>query len=328
VTFRFQDGYIGKQTMIDMRKLFTLMLGGMLLGTVAVSCAGGSTAGDSEEQMSANDDYGYAGDEDYVDMEYNSPAQYGGEADKIDVSYSADTSAVAYEQPHVSQEVVMDRMLIKTATLSFEVQDLSATTTKVEGAIDQFEAYVGSMNQSDSYGRRTVSYQIKVPNENFEPLVRLICSGVNKFETKQIDVADVTEEFIDVKARIKTKKDLEDQYSALLDKAETIGEILEIESHLSAVRTEIESAEGRLKYLKSSVKYSTIYLDYYEEVPELALDESEYSAAFTNSFEDGWHFFVMLFVGLTSLWPFLLIGSILLTYFILRRKRRKRGLAA
>lgn len=308
--------------MIDMKNSFKIIFVEMVLVAFLFSCAGGVGEEESSESFQTNmeDSYGYAGDKLADDYKMNQDYIHGSE--KIAVQASTDSSGVASET--VDKKTKIDRMLIKTATLSFEVNDLSSTSQKVETAIDKFNAYVGGMSQEDSYGRTTVSYEIKVPNESFEPLVALICSGVNEFETKQIDVADVTEEFIDVQARIKTKKDLEDQYSSLLDKAKTISEILEIESHLAAVRTEIESAEGRLKYLKSNVKYSTIYLDYYQEDPEVVM-ESGYDIDFANSFSDGWNSFVMFFVGLTRLWPFLIILFALLAYFF-ARIRRKRAL--
>lgn len=56
--------------------------------------------------------------------------------------------------------------------------------------------------------------------------------GVDKFDHKNIEVKDVTEEFLDVKARLKTKKELEDRYIDLLKKANNIKEILEIETRL------------------------------------------------------------------------------------------------
>jgi hypothetical protein len=128
----------------------------------------------------------------------------------------------------------------------------------------------------------------------------------------------VTEEFLDIQARINTKKELENRYLELLKKANSVTEMLEVEKQIGQLRTEIESIEGRLNYLKSKVSLSTLTIIFYQSIP----NESEVGNKFKNGFKSGWNNLIWFFVFLTNIWPFILIG-IGLTFVIKKWKKRK-----
>src|SRR5690606_16016714 len=71
---------------------------------------------------------------------------------------------------------------------------------------------------------------------------------------------DVTDEMIDVEARLKNLYVLRDRFRALLDKAVKVSEILEIERELSRIQSDIDSVEGRISKIKGQVKYSEVHL--------------------------------------------------------------------
>lgn len=212
----------------------------------------------------------------------------------------------------------MERKLIKEANLSYEVNELDSTQFQIEQAVKEYGGYISSEERYFSYDRENISVTARIPVKHFEDFLSASTAGVEEFENRTISAQDVTEEYVDVEARIKTKKEVEQQYITLLDKAQNVTEIMEIERELGYIREEIESAEGRLKFLANSSAYSTIHLTAFKivEVP------SKYSTKFSNSFNAGWDGFVMLFVGLTALWPFFIVGTI--TFFIIRAYRRKK----
>ena len=80
----------------------------------------------------------------------------------------------------------------------------------------------------------------------------------------KIYVKDVTEEYTDVVIRLKNKKEAEKRFLEILKQTKTIKEILDVEEHLREIREEIESKEGRLKFLNDQVSYSTINLSIYQ----------------------------------------------------------------
>ncbi|NOQ71541.1 MAG: DUF4349 domain-containing protein [Crocinitomix sp.] len=220
-------------------------------------------------------------------------------------------------QIDLDDQMILDRKLIKNASLSFETDSLSARKSIVKKAVKDFKAYVEHEEQYASPYQETVTTTIRVPAANFDPFMDAITNGVGSFDSKTIEVDDVTEEFVDVEARINTKKELKIRFIALLDKAETIAKIMEIEREITALQAEIESYEGRLKYLSGSVKYATINLTYYRTIDVPV----EFDNKFENAFTNGWQGTVWFFVGLVSIWPVLVLIAIIL--LIIRLKLRK-----
>src|SRR5690606_37991293 len=122
-------------------------------------------------------------------------------------------------------------------------------------------------------------------------------------------IEDVTERYYDLRTRIKNKKILEQRYLALLDKATEVKDILEIENNLNQVRIEIEGLEGQFNYLSKQVRFSTINLTFYEVLP-YTFDPSQregFGARFLSALDSGWQGFLSFLVGLTTLWPFIIL---------------------
>jgi hypothetical protein len=88
-------------------------------------------------------------------------------------------------------------------------------------------------------------------------------------ESRNVTATDVTEEYVDLDARLGVKRALEARYLQLVQSAATTGEALEVERSLSAVREDIERIEGRRRYLASRVELSTITVTLHEPEPLL-----------------------------------------------------------
>lgn len=97
-----------------------------------------------------------------------------------------------------------------------------------------------------------------------------------------------------------------------------MSEILEIEKYSGQLRTEIESIEGRLKYLQDRVSVSTLTMTFYESIP----NETEFGKKIKNGFRTGWDNLIWFFIGLINIWPFMfgLIGLI----FGIKKYRKKK----
>lgn len=220
------------------------------------------------------------------------------------------------------EDLSLERKLIKDAYVSFETDSLEKRKRIVKEAVKMYDAYVEHEEQFMEYDRELVETKIRVPNSHFDDFMDKVTGGVGSFDSKTITVDDVTEEFVDVAARIETKKELKVRFLKLLDKAETIAKIMEVEREITALQAEIESYEGRLKYLAGSVKYSTITLSYYRmlEIP------TKFDNKFEVAFKGGWNGVVWFFVGLASIWPLVIIGIGIFIYVRLRIKSSKNKL--
>ena len=116
------------------------------------------------------------------------------------------------------QEIQTNRKLIKEGEVEFESENLSKTRENIFKSIEKYKGYSSSDNEYKNTYEISNLLTIRVPSENFDNLLNEITIGVTKFDRKEITVKDVTEEFLDVEARLKTKKELENRYLEILKK--------------------------------------------------------------------------------------------------------------
>jgi hypothetical protein len=142
------------------------------------------------------------------------------------------------------------------------------------------------------------------------------------FDNKEISSQDVTEEYIDIDARLKAKKKLENRYLELLTKATKMSEMLAIEAQLSAIREEIEAKEGQLRYMQNRVSLSTISIEFYKTIAVESGVTISYGAKVWNAIKSGFYGISNYFLGVLECWPFIII-AIALFYFIRKRFKKK-----
>lgn len=216
----------------------------------------------------------------------------------------------------------LQKKVIKTGNLRFETQELDKTRNRILTAVQKAGGYIQSDNSGKDYYSLYQNVTIRVPSTNFDALVAEISTGVAYFDEKTISQRDVTEEFVDIQARLKAKRALEERYLNLLSKAKTVREMLDIERELSSIREEIESKQGRLKYLQSQVSESTLHINFYKRTAETGVTVS-YGTKIVNALKGGWNGISIFFLGLLHIWPFLILVGV--GVFFLRRflKRQK-----
>ena len=209
-----------------------------------------------------------------------------------------------------------EQQIIKTAHLTFETKDPEATHKKILTLTKDHKGFVQSDHSGKDYGRINFNLVIRVPTENFQSVIDGISDGEEYFDQKEISRQDVTEEFVDLQARLKAKRQLEERYLQLLKQAKSVKEMLEIERELSNIREEIEAKEGRLQYLQNKVSLSTIYINFYKTTRSKGVSLS-YGQKMINALKGGWNGISVFFLGVLYIWPLLLIIGILI--LILRR---------
>jgi hypothetical protein len=215
--------------------------------------------------------------------------------------------------------VEMERKLIKKGDISFETTDLQSSRKTIFEAVEKYSAYVSSDQEYTLVGQRHNEIEIRVPAKDFDHFLQDATIGVERFDTKHIDVKDVTEEFLDVQARLKVKKELENRYLNLIEQAKNVSDILEIEREIGKLRGEIESIEGRLNYLKNQVSLATITLQLYQNYPQ----ETDYGSKLKNGIVNGWNNLLSFFIALLNVWPFIVL--IVVLFFGIRSYRKKRN---
>lgn len=235
---------------------------------------------------------------------------------------AVDEAAVAKSEPPSGSDpssatAPMDRKVIKRGSLRWEVTELQAIKKQLVSVGISAGGYLGNQNQNQYGDRVEENFILYVPAAKFDSVLSAFGKVDGVLESKEISSEDVTTEFIDVEARIKTKKELELRLLELLRKGNKVSELLEIESKLAEVRGEIESMQGRMNYLKTRVSFSEINITVYKKVTS----GIQFSQRIAQGFSTGWRALQLAFIGVASVWPFLLIGAVAFYFW---RKRMKR----
>lgn len=225
------------------------------------------------------------------------------------------------DSPAADQKTV-EQKIIKTGNIKFETNDLGETYNQMISAVKKHNAIIQNDTEGKEYGSVFRKIIVRVPSKNFDLFLSDISKGVSYFDNKEISSQDVTEEYIDIDARLKAKKILEARYLELLKKANKVSEMLEIEAQLSAIREEIEAKEGQLRYMQSQVSMSTINIEFYKTVANEGGATISYGSKIWNAITSGFNSISSFFIGLLSIWPFLIILAAAV-YFIRKRFKKK-----
>ncbi|MDQ3096850.1 MAG: DUF4349 domain-containing protein [Chloroflexota bacterium] len=153
------------------------------------------------------------------------------------------------------------RALILTASISMRAGDPWSAADRAQSIASSLGGDVMSLSQSGSGEQRSASMTLRVPADKFNDALRALRSLSDvEVLSSSVDSKDVTEQFVDLEARLRAKQAEETRYLALLARADKIEDILRIDQSLNSVRTQIEQLTGQLNSMKSRTTFSTISL--------------------------------------------------------------------
>jgi len=156
-----------------------------------------------------------------------------------------------------------ERMIVRNGDMSLVVEDVAQAMQAISQLAGGLNGYVVSSSVSGEEDDMRGWIAIRIPDESFEPALAEIRELAIRVESESTNSQDVTEEYIDLEARLNNAEATEQEFLALLDKAEDVEDILEIYESLSRVRQEIEQIKGRMQYLErtSSMSGISVYLE-------------------------------------------------------------------
>lgn len=218
----------------------------------------------------------------------------------------------------VPNEAYVDRKIIRTGDLRYEVDDLDAARSHILTQVGANGGYVEGDDRNDRGSSIDLSMRVRIPADRFDAFLGSL-KGLGKLLDQHISANDVTAQWVDVEARLAAKRKVEERFLAIVGQAKTVTEVLEVERELGNVRAEIESMEAQMKALKDQVGMSTLTINCTK--PQARINS--YTPHFGSALRDGWIYFVRTIEAILHLWPFfLLIGGLLL--WIRQRRRSKK----
>lgn len=227
------------------------------------------------------------------------------------------TGAAAEAEPAPS-EGAFEQKIIRSADIRIKVR---CVVTASEEAKEIVEGMGGMVTNTSAYeddaGNKAMRVTLKVPSEKLDEALEKL-AGLGEVKEEDIRAKDVTEQYVDLEARLKNAKRLERRLQTLLeDKKAKLEDVIKIEKELGRVREKIESMDARKRYFDSRVSMSTIEVVFFEPrgfgrgifEPISGLFQRSL-AAFTTSIA-----FLIIFVSAAVPWVALLI---LMGWFFLR----------
>jgi hypothetical protein len=157
------------------------------------------------------------------------------------------------QQVAAPAEATRGPMLIYTATLNLAVFQVAEASKEVETMARDAGGFLAR--------RDDTSLVIRIPAAKFEDIIKRI-EKLGDVLHRNLAAEDVTEQFMDMEVRLRNARAVRDRLQQLLEKATKVEESLSIEKELTRVGTEIETLEGKLKYLRDRVMYSTITISF------------------------------------------------------------------
>ena len=157
----------------------------------------------------------------------------------------------------------VDRKIIRNANLTLEVASPSEAQPKIVSIAESHQGFVvtseATQRTADDKTKPeiTVNLIVRVPASQFNQVMEEVRAvGTRKIQEK-VAGQDVTEEFMDLEARIKNQKALELQFIEIMKRAGKVDDALSVQRELAEVRTEIEKLEGRRRFLENQASLST-----------------------------------------------------------------------
>ena len=150
------------------------------------------------------------------------------------------------------------RRIVRQATFEVELADVDRGVARLTALVESFGGFVASTDAlSDPKGTSRATVTVHVPPAEFSRALAGL-DGIGRIARRTIGGQDVSEEFVDLEARVRNFERHEAQLLSFMGKAQKVPDLLALESELARVRGEIEQATGRLRFLKSRTDLATI----------------------------------------------------------------------
>lgn len=310
----------------DRRPSLFLLLAAIALALVVSGCSSDS----SDYSSGANDSGGWADREAAPDVDPGrAQVDQADDADAVDSSGGRDAQGVADRDSDDGPSSEADRRIVAKGNVSTQSTDVAATVFDVGRIADEHGGEVAERETTtDEDGEvSTARLVLRVPVAEFDETFRAL-EQVADLTSSSTGKEDVTTEVIDTRVRIRAQRRSLTRVEQLFDRAQSIRDIIRIESEVAQRQADLESLEQRLAFLEDQTSMSTISVNISLPREEERKEETEESG-FLAGLEDGWTAMKALADALATLsgrvLPFatvllLVAGPVLL---LVRRSRRR-----
>ncbi len=224
--------------------------------------------------------------------------------------------ALAVQKQAVNAEEVR-RLIAYNVALAIEVKEFAPAKEKLLQAVEKSGGYVGEASTAETPGQpQRADYTLRVPAEKLPALLAEL-RRLGRVQNEQLSTDEVTEQVVDLEARIRNSRNTEQRLIAVLnDRTGKVRDILEVEREIARTREEIERMDAQRLNLMNRVQLATVQVALLEEF-KAQLQPTPIGAwtRLNNAFVDGYEDFVGMFVDLALF--FARHGLSLLFWFVI-----------
>lgn len=220
---------------------------------------------------------------------------------------------------------IITKKIIKDGEITLLSNNIEESKKMLNDLCSKYNAYFGSENLDNDENSITYNLYVRIPADKFELFVSNLENGDNEIQNKSINVRDVTSDFFDLETRLKTKKEYLKKYTELLSRAKTVADILEIEENIRVLQEEIESTEGSFKLLKDKIAFSNLQVEIVKKKEFIYKpgQQDKFFERVKKSLHNGWISIVDFLIWSITLWPYLILFTVVILIFKRIRKKRR-----
>ena len=231
--------------------------------------------------------------------------------------------------------------IVYTASLSMQTLEYEKSVASIRRKIKEKGGFTESESEYDkdydwysssssSRSTRSISMTVRIPSESFEAFLDSL-GGDGKIMSRSVEAQNISQTYANKESYKKALEKEQERLLAMMDKAETIDEMIAVESRLSEVERQLNSYKTDLSAMDKDVQFSTIFIDlqevkrYSEEVPTVTFRE-KIKYAYDDAIGDFKDFCEGVVLFVVRNFPFLIIFAILVVLFVRylgRRRARK-----
>ncbi|MEH0818921.1 MULTISPECIES: DUF4349 domain-containing protein [unclassified Micromonospora] len=222
---------------------------------------------------------------------------------------------------------VDQRSIIYTGTMRVQVDDVEGAARRAVAAVVAAGGFVGGDNRRSVAADAEAELELRVPAAKFTALIDELAT-YGKQQRREVRTQDVTEETVDLDARIATQRARVESARKLLARATSVSELVSLEDEVAKREADLASLEAKKRRLADLTALSTITVSFVGKDASTAEEETE--TGFMVGLRGGWKVFVasmtILLTVLGAVLPWLLAFGVPLVVFlaVLRRRRRQR----
>jgi hypothetical protein len=154
-----------------------------------------------------------------------------------------------------------ERLIVRDANMTIEVADVQKADQEIRALVDATGGYVMSSSASGSDANTVIYVSLKIPSDKLDSVITAVERIAHKILYRSMSGSDVTEEYVDLEARLASLEAARDRLLILLEKAANVEEAVQVNAALTDVQTQLEQITGRMRYLRQGAAMSSLNLE-------------------------------------------------------------------